>query len=122
MGVDGGVTSGTSQVLVLPVGNVKVGLRVSELLCETKIDDIDLVAALADAHQEVVRLDVTVNEVARVDILDKISELNEIRNKWKGLNVPVDQQGKTVLRLNLRLQKLKRSSREGPRRSMTIAL
>ena len=70
MGVDGGVTSGTSQVLVLSVGNVEVGLRVPVLLGETKIDDIDLVAALADSHQEVVRLDVTVDEVTGVDVLD----------------------------------------------------
>ena len=70
MGVDGGVTSGTCEVLVLSVGNVKMGLRVSVLLGETKVDDIDLVAALPNTHQEVIRLDVTVDEVARVDVLD----------------------------------------------------
>jgi hypothetical protein len=68
--VDGGVASSTSQVLVLSVGDVKVGLRVPILLRETKVNDIDLVATLADSHQEIVRLDVTVDEVAGMDVLD----------------------------------------------------
>ena len=68
--VDGGVASSTGQVLVLSVGDVKVGLRVPVLLGETKVDDVDLVAALADSHQEVVRLNVPMDEVARMDILD----------------------------------------------------
>ena len=70
MSIDGGVTSGAGQVLVLPVGNVKVGLRVSIFLGETEIDYIHLVAALPDSHQEVIRLDVTVNKVPRMDVLD----------------------------------------------------
>ena len=70
MGVDGGITSSTSQVLVLPIRNVEVGLRVTVLLGQTEIDDIDLIAALADAHEEVVRLDITVDEGFGVDVLD----------------------------------------------------
>lgn len=69
MGVDRRVTSSTSEVLVLTVGDVEMCLGVTVLLCETEIDDVDLVAALSDAHQEVVWLDVTVDEVARVDVL-----------------------------------------------------
>ena len=67
--VDRGITGGTRQVLVLPVGDVEVRLRVSELLCQTKVDDVDLVATFADSHEEVVGLDVTVDEVAGVDVL-----------------------------------------------------
>jgi len=67
MGVDGGVTGHAGQVLVLPVRDMKMCLRVSELLCETEIDDIDL---LADPHKEVVRLYVPMDEVARMDIFD----------------------------------------------------
>jgi len=51
MGVDGGVTGCAGQVLVLPVWDMKMCLRVSELLCETEIDDIDLIATLADPHK-----------------------------------------------------------------------
>lgn len=70
MSVDRGVTRGSSQVLVLPVRNVQVRLGVAVLLGQTEVDNVDLVAALSDAHQEVVGFDVSVNKVARVSILD----------------------------------------------------
>ncbi len=70
MRVDGGIASGTSQVLVLAVWDVQVGLGITVLLGKTEIDDVDLVSALADAHQEVVGLDVSVDEVTRMDVLD----------------------------------------------------
>jgi hypothetical protein len=70
MGVDGGVMGHASQVLVLPVRDMKMCLRVSELLCETEIADIDLISTLADPHKEVVGLYVPVDEVARMDIFD----------------------------------------------------
>lgn len=62
MGIDGGITSGTRQVLVFSVGNVEVSLGIPVLLCKTEIDNIDLISTLADAHQEVVGLDITVDE------------------------------------------------------------
>lgn len=70
MGVDRCVTSGTRKVLVLSVRDVQVGLGVTVLFGETKVNHVDLVAALADTHEEVVGLDVTVNEVAGVNVLD----------------------------------------------------
>ena len=70
MSVDGSVTSSASQVLVLSIGDVKVGLRVPVLLGETKIDDINLVATLSNSHQKVVWLDVAVDEIAGVDVLN----------------------------------------------------
>jgi hypothetical protein len=45
-------------------------LRVTELLGETEVNDVDLIATFAYAHQEVVGLYVTVDEVAGVDVLD----------------------------------------------------
>lgn len=75
MGVDGGVTSGTSQVLVLSVRDVEVCLRVTVLLCQTEIDNVDLVAPLSDAHEEVVGLDITVDEALGVDVLDTADQL-----------------------------------------------
>jgi hypothetical protein len=70
MGVDRGITSSTSQVLVLPIRDVEVSLGVTVLLGETEIDNVDLVATLADAHEEVVRLDITVDEGLGVDVLN----------------------------------------------------
>ena len=75
MGVDGGVTSGTGQVLVLSVRDVEVGLGVPVLLGETEVDHVDLVAPLADTHEEVVGLDVAVDEALGVNVLDAADEL-----------------------------------------------
>ena len=38
----------------------------TELLGETKIDNIDLIASFADGHEEVVRLDDAMNEILRM--------------------------------------------------------
>ena len=73
--VDGGVAGGTSQVLVLSVRDVEVRLGIAVLLGQTKVDDIDLVAALANAHKEVVGLDVAVDEGLGVDVLNAGDEL-----------------------------------------------
>jgi hypothetical protein len=73
--VDGSITGSTSEVLVLTVRNVEVGLGVTVLLRKTKINHIDLVSTLADAHEEVVRLDITVDEGLGMDVLDAGDEL-----------------------------------------------
>jgi len=75
VGVDGGVTSSTGEVLVLTVWDVEVSLWVSVLLGQTKVDNVDLVASLANAHQEVIWLDITVNEGLGVDVFDTRDEL-----------------------------------------------
>jgi len=62
MSVDGRVTSGTSEVLVLSVRDMKVRFGITVLLCQTKVNNIDLVSTLPDSHQEVVGLDVSMNE------------------------------------------------------------
>lgn len=68
--IDRRITSSSSEVLVFSVRDVEVCLWVSELLGKPEVNDIDLIATLTDSHQEVVRLDVTVDEVAGVDVLD----------------------------------------------------
>jgi hypothetical protein len=54
---------------------VEVSLWVTVLLGQTEINDIDLVATLANTHQEVVRLDITVDEGLGVDVLNARDEL-----------------------------------------------
>jgi hypothetical protein len=49
MGVDGRVPHHSGQVFVFPVQDVKMGFQVPELLHETAIDDIDLIAMLAES-------------------------------------------------------------------------
>ena len=52
-----------------------MSLGVTVLLSQTKVNDVDLVAALANAHEEVVGLNITVNERLGVDVLDAGDEL-----------------------------------------------
>lgn len=75
MSVDGCITSSSCQVFVLTVWNVEVGLRITVFLCQSEVDDIDLISTLPYSHQEVVRLDVTVDERFGVDVLDTGDEL-----------------------------------------------
>jgi len=46
-----------------------VRLRVTVLLCEAKVYDVHEVTLLAETHQEVVRFDITMYKVLRVDVL-----------------------------------------------------
>jgi hypothetical protein len=75
MRVDASIPGGTSQVFVLTVRNVEVSLRVTVFLSQTKIDDVDLVATLSDAHKEVIRLYITMDEGLGVDVFDPGDEL-----------------------------------------------
>ena len=75
MRVDRGITGRASQVLVLAVRNVEVSLGVTVFLGKTEVDHVDLVSSLADAHEEVVGLDVSMNEGLGVDVLDAGDEL-----------------------------------------------
>lgn len=69
MSVDRGIASSASEVLSLPVRNMlAVSLNIS--FGQAKVNDEDLVAGLIESHTEVVRLDVTVDEVSIVDILN----------------------------------------------------
>ena len=73
--VNRGIASGTGQVLILAVGDMEVGLGITVFLGQTEIDDVDLVATFANAHEEVVRFDIAVDEGLGVDVLDTRYEL-----------------------------------------------
>ena len=70
MSVDGCITGSPRQVLVLTVWDMEVSLRVTVFLCQSEVDDIDLISTLANPHQEVVRLNITMDERFGVDVLD----------------------------------------------------
>jgi hypothetical protein len=70
--IAGGVARSSGEILVLSVRDVKMGLGVTELLGETEIDDLDLIFTLSNAYEEVVRFDIVMNEVSRVDIFDDV--------------------------------------------------
>lgn len=70
MSIDGRVSGCAGQVLIFAIRDVKVGLRVAIFLCQTEVNNIDLVATLPDSHQKVVGLDVTVDKRLGVDVFD----------------------------------------------------
>lgn len=52
-----------------------MSLGVSVLLGQTEVNNIDLVTTLANTHQEVVGLDITVDERLGMNVLDTRDEL-----------------------------------------------
>ena len=75
MSVDAGIAGRASKVLVLTVWDVEMSLGVTVFLGQPKINHVDLVATLADAHQEVVRFDITVDEGLGMDVFDAGDQL-----------------------------------------------
>lgn len=69
MAVDAGVAGGSGEVLVLLVGDVVVRLAVAVLLRQAEVDEVHDVGLVHQPDQEVVRLYVSVDEIARVQEL-----------------------------------------------------
>lgn len=80
MGVDRGIAGSAGQVLVFPVGDVLVCAGIAVLLGQAEVNDVHQVALLPQAHEEVVRLHVPVDEVLGVDVLDA-ADLKEVRTQ-----------------------------------------
>ena len=70
MCVNAGVTGGAGEVLVFSVRYVLVCARITVLLGQAEVDDINEIAFLAQSHQEVVRLYIPVNEVFRMYVFN----------------------------------------------------
>lgn len=68
--VDGGIACRARQVLVLPVRNVLVCSGVAVLLGQSKVNDVHQVTLLTKPHQEVVRLDISMDKILGVDVLN----------------------------------------------------
>ncbi len=83
MCVDGCVTRSARQVLVLTIGNVLVCSCITVFLGQTKVNDVDQVAFLSQAHQKVIRLHISVNEVLGVDVLNAADLKNARLKKTK---------------------------------------
>jgi hypothetical protein len=109
--------------LVLLVGDMRRRPRVTEFFRKTKVDNIDHASGLSGAHDKVGGLDVAVDEAVVVDEL-YAGDLRQMRpchpdstrlTSWSVRR-------RTVLSEKWRLHILKRSSSDGPRRSMTMTL
>lgn len=54
MRIDGSIACSSCQILVVTIGNVDSGARIAVLLRQSKVNDEQLVAVAANAHQEIV--------------------------------------------------------------------
>lgn len=72
MGVEGGISGSTSQVLALSEWDVLV-LRVLVALGQTEVDDVDVVlGGFSGSNQEVVWLDISVDNSLLMDLLNAL--------------------------------------------------
>ena len=69
MCVDACVSGSPGEVLVFSVRDVLMCACVTVLLGKAKVYDVDKVALLSQAHEEVVRFYISVDEVLGVDVL-----------------------------------------------------
>jgi hypothetical protein len=61
-----------------------MSLRIAEFLCETKINDIELVVtALPNDHKEIIRLDIAVDEITRVNVLNTRDLIETMRKRTR---------------------------------------
>ncbi len=70
-------------------------LGIPVLLRQTEIDHVDLISSFTDTHQEVVRLDVSVDEVSRVDVFDS-GDLSSRKKKLAWCVNGMDGEGKRL--------------------------
>jgi len=82
MGVDTRIAGCSCQILTIAVRDVLSGFGVAEALGQTEVDDIYIVLLLADTDQEVVRFDVSVQEMTGVDELDALQLLQKVWGEY----------------------------------------
>ena len=70
MCVDTGVACSSSEILIFSVGDVLVRANISVFLCQPKVNDVNKVSFFAEPHQEVVWLDISMDEIFRMNELN----------------------------------------------------
>ena len=72
MCVYGGVAGRACQILTITVGDMLSSFGVTEPLSQSEVNYVDIVLLFADADEEIVRFNVTMKEVTRVDKLNAL--------------------------------------------------
>ena len=75
MRIDGGIARSACQILAITVRDMLTSLWVAEPLRQSEVNHVYVVLLLADANEEIVGLDITMEEVPRVDKLDSLEHL-----------------------------------------------
>lgn len=140
MCIDAHISSSSSQTLVFSVWDVSLGLWVNVFFCQAKVNYVDgmLPFGAWSAHQEILRLHISIDQASGVDKLHtcylRSEEGKTSTNTKKYSNKRTFFELKTfvftncmaiirtVFREKVRSQRSKRSSKLGPSSSRTIAL
>ena len=75
MRVNGRISSRSCQILAVSVGDVLPSSRVPVPLSQTKVNDVNMMLFLPNSNQEIVRFDVSVDEMTRVDVFNSRQHL-----------------------------------------------
>lgn len=73
--VDGSVTGGAGEILVLAVGDVLMGARIAVLLGQSEVDNVNDGLTLAESDEEIIRFDVAMNEGLGVHVFEATDQL-----------------------------------------------
>lgn len=60
MSIDTGISSGPSEIFTIPVRNMLPCLRISKSLCQSEINNVNIMLLLANSYKEIVRFDISV--------------------------------------------------------------
>lgn len=75
MRIQTGIACCASQRFVVSVGDVFVCARILEPLGQSIVDQVNIVLPLANANEEIVRFDVTMEKTPRMNILTPLNHL-----------------------------------------------
>lgn len=70
MCIDTGISCSSCEILVFSIGDVLMCASVPVFLGQTKVYHIHKVAFFAKSHEKVIRFDISMNEVLRVDVFN----------------------------------------------------
>lgn len=69
------VSRSSGQILTVAIWDMFSGLRVSEAFSETKVNHVHIMLLLANSDQKIVWLDVSMQEMPRMDEFDTLKHL-----------------------------------------------
>ena len=126
MGIQRNLARRSSQACVFSKEGVYECFFIAILFGESKIDNVEYMRLLIYANEDVFGFKVAVNMMTRMNVFNPgyltvkwISIGHNFVTQTELTNWSADI--RTILSVNLRLQRLKRSSRDGPKRFMHIA-
>ena len=74
VGVNGGVSCSSRQILVFSIGNM-LAVSLDVPLCQSKINDENLMRPLSGSNEKIIWLDIPMQKVAGMDVLDTRDQL-----------------------------------------------